>query len=262
MTQLHNDANIYKKIVYPDKSMSDHDIEQRLAAIASLDATVSYPFIIRAFRAYEQSKLSRADLLRCLLLIESFLVRRAVCDVPRQGLNKLFVQWCKGYAVKDTASWLAHEMASGETSSRRFPDDNEFAKAVRSKPLYEKKLFPRLMLVRIEESYEHRERPDLRSATIEHVLPQVSSPAWSAALGPRASVLHAELVDTLANLTLSAYNSEMGNKAFGEKKAILRQSNIVMNRWICEQETWDAATIGKRADLLVSKALELWPSRV
>jgi hypothetical protein len=100
---------------------------------------------------------------------------------------------------------------------------------------------------------------NLTEATIEHVLPQTLTEMWRLELGSDADQIHGELADTLGNLTLTAYNSEMGNLSFAEKKERLATSHIELNRWIYEQQRWTDAEIMARAELLVARALEIWP---
>jgi hypothetical protein len=142
--------------------------------------------------------------------------------------------------------------------ARRWPTDAEFRTALQSQPQYGKKS-TRHLLVTLEEYWHHKEQVDLAAATIEHVLPQTLTHAWRLELGANADRIRAELADTLGNLTLTAYNSELANLPFAEKKARLATSHIELNRWICEQPQWTDAEIKTRADLLVDSALQIWP---
>ena len=76
---------------------------------------------------------------------------------------------------------------------------------------------------------------DLSLATIEHVLPQTLTDSWGWELGNDSERIHAELVHTLGNLTLTGYNTELSNLSFIDKKAKLANSHIELNRWICDQ---------------------------
>ena len=54
----------------------------------------------------------------------------------------------------------------------------------------------------------------MAQATIEHVLPQTVTAEWETELGPDFEKVHARLIDTFGNLTLTGYNSELGNIPF------------------------------------------------
>lgn len=61
-------------------------------------------------------------------------------------------------------------------------------------------------------------RLDSGEYTIEHIMPQKLTPAWTSELGQDAENIHGEWLHTLANLTLTAYNSKYSNAPFSEKK--------------------------------------------
>ena len=116
----------------------------------------------------------------------------------------------------------------------------------------------RLILETLEDDHAHKEPASYERATIEHVLPQTMSPEWRLALGADADALHEEWSDTIGNLTLTGYNSELSNSPFAEKRALLEKSNFVLNRWIAARDVWDAATIQERAGVLFAKASKIW----
>lgn len=236
----------------------DKAIRDRLENITDLKVTTSYPLLLRLFDARQTKQINSAELEKCLGLIESFIVRRAVCGVPTNALNKLFIQWAKSFPDTDHAQWLRDSMSSGGVG-RRFPKDAEFAGAFLNQPQYRRGT-TRFILCRLEKSFEHRERVDLSTATIEHVLPQTLNQEWREDLGPESEEIHATLLDTFGNLTLTAYNAELGNLPFSAKKLKLRNTHIELNRWILEQENWRATEIEGRAKQLLDKANQIWPS--
>ena len=147
-------------------------------------------------------------------------------------------------------------MASG-TAARRFPKDAEFAEAFLNHPQYGRGT-TRFILMRLEKSFEHKEEVNLSKATIEHLLPQSLSPEWKNELGENAEDIHTTLINTFGNLTLTAYNAELGNLPFADKKTKLENTHIELNRWILQQEHWRAAEIETRAKYLLRKANQIW----
>ncbi|HEY5704160.1 MAG TPA: HNH endonuclease family protein [Terrimicrobiaceae bacterium] len=116
----------------------------------------------------------------------------------------------------------------------------------------------RHILLRLEAAFDHKEKVDLGTATIEHVLPQTLTDEWRAELGNDPDTLHASLVDTLGNLTLTGYNAELGNLPFAEKKAKLHNTHIELTRPILALDRWGEKEISERAETLLKKAEELW----
>lgn len=101
--------------------------------------------------------------------------------------------------------------------------------------------------------------------TIEHVMPQSPSEEWIAMLekdcedGETGWELHALMVHTLGNLTLTAYNAKLGNDEFEEKKQLLADSGLAMNREIAQASSWGRAEILDRARALAEKIIKIWP---
>jgi hypothetical protein len=78
-------------------------------------------------------------------------------------------------------------------------------------------------------------------------------------LGSDAAQVHHELLHVVGNLTLSALNSEMGNKPFAAKKDTLSNSNFEMNKEIAKESEWTAEQIRARSERLAKRALTIWP---
>jgi len=77
-------------------------------------------------------------------------------------------------------------------------------------------------------------------------------------LGPNAESIHQKVQHTLGNLSLTGYNSELGNMCFADKVELLTDSHIVMNKWICQQKVWTEEQINQRASLLAEAAKKIW----
>ncbi|HZZ42614.1 MAG TPA: HNH endonuclease family protein [Tepidisphaeraceae bacterium] len=61
------------------------------------------------------------------------------------------------------------------------------------------------------------------------------------------------------NLILTGHNAELGNLPFSDKKKLLANTHIELNRWILEQNVWGAEEIISRADVLLNTSKQLWP---
>lgn len=59
---------------------------------------------------------------------------------------------------------------------------------------------------------------DNNTYTIEHIMPQHLTPAWTEALGEDYAKIHATWLHRLANLTLTGYNPHLSNNSFPEKR--------------------------------------------
>jgi uncharacterized protein with ParB-like and HNH nuclease domain len=234
------------------------NIRNYLENIKELKVTTAYPLLLRLFNAREIDLIDDSDLEECLGLVESFIVRRAICGVQTNQLNKLFIQWSRNFPEINHSQWLHRSLSSG-TANRRFPKDAEFAEAFKNHTQYGRGS-TRFILCRLERSFNHREVVDLSNATIEHILPQSINQAWKDEIGLDADKVHSTLVHTFGNLTLTAYNPELSNSPFSKKKELLQNTHIELNRWIIKQENWQELQIRQRADDLLVIANKLWMS--
>ncbi len=254
--QMTTFATMYSSILSPEQE-ADPNIRRRLKNLKELDVGTSYPLLLRLLEARHRGVLTTTDLEACLGLIESFVVRRAIAAVPTNALNKLFLQWARQFPTDNHASWLLTSMSSG-AGGRRFPNDAEFGDAFKYQRQYGRG-YTKWVLVKLEQSFEHKEQVNLAETTIEHIMPQTITDAWVQELGGTvANDVHARYLDTFGNLTLTGYNAELGNLPFAEKKAKLENSHIEMTRELLKEDRWTDSRIEDRASRLLTIARNLW----
>ena len=171
----------YQKFLHPSEEV-DLKIGKKLHSILELDSTVFYPLLIRLYRSWEQEQISVEDLLKSLDLLESYYVRRLVCGVPTNGLNKITLELCLNLPAAKPDDWLRERLTHGY-GSRRCPSDQEFFEALVIQRIYPRRKIARYMLIALEEANLHKEPVETASATIEHVMPQTLTEHWKVALG-------------------------------------------------------------------------------
>jgi uncharacterized protein with ParB-like and HNH nuclease domain len=246
----------YGKFLKPDGE-GNRGIADRLKGIQELDSSVFYPLLLRLYRAREQDALGIDGLVHCLDFLESFYVRRLVCGVPTNALNKITLELCLNLPETNQESWLRDKLVQG-AGRRRWPSDEEFAEALVIQKIYPRRRIARYMLIALEEAYNHKEPVEPRTATIEHIMPQTLSEEWKADLGADHVHLHDKWLDTFGNLTLTGYNSELGNAPFHEKKDKLQNTHFELSGRILDQLSWGAAEIESRGKELAKLALGRW----
>ncbi len=255
MEAMRTCGGFYAKFLSPELE-TNGAIRRRLEHLKDLEVKTSFPLLLRLFAARNDRVLNDEDLEKCLGLVESFAVRRSVCGVPTNALSKLFLQWARNFPSSAHLAWLHTAMSDGK-GNRRFPRDEEFAEAFSKAPQYGRGATV-FVLHELEKSFEHKEAVDLSATTVEHVLPQTLTKEWIAELGEDAEATHARLLNTIGNLTLTGYNSELQNAPFAEKKTRLQTTHIELNRWILAQPVWRADQIEARAQVLLPIATALW----
>ncbi len=258
LEDLNRHGLIYHKFIHP-QSESDIELSHRLEPFKRLKVTVVYPLLLRLFDALESGRLTRLQIIECLWILESFIIRRSVCKKPSNELRRIFPPV---FEAAGGAGPNFVEAFRKQLGGNRCPDDETFNKALLSEPLYgstDKNTRLRLMLERLERSYGHKEPADFSNATIEHVLPQSPTTEWLEQLGEEAATNWIKLVHAFGNLTLTAYNSELSNQPYAAKKLALMQSNFVLNHLFRDYSVWNEQNIQERGRILVSQALQVWP---
>ena len=259
LRRLREASTDYARFGKPERE-EDADAQRVLRTLQLLKQTTPYPLLLELWAAHREGRVSRDELRETARAVESFVVRRLVCSVPTNQLQRLFVSWAhelREERPSDAVRWLRERMASGQ-KGRRWPDDTEFAAALKNEPLYGGRA-ARVVLERLERSYPHNEPADLSRATIEHVLPQKLTPLWADHLGAEAERVHEACKNLLGNLTLSGYNSELSTKPFKEKRVLLAQSHFNLNHDIAHRDRWDEAAIRGRGETLARRACKVWP---
>ena len=239
------------------RAASDVGIETGIGRLRRWDVATANPFILKLLERHGADFVSTQDVESCLQIIESFNVRRAVCAVPTNQLKRVFLSMTKDMPATQIPRWLAQALAAG-ASGRRWPKDDEFRESFQRYRAYANVDRCKFLLETIEAQHSHKEQATFDRATIEHVLPQTLSDEWRSTLGDRADEIYDKWLDLLGNLTLSAYNSELSNKPFSEKKKLLGDSHFEMNQWIAARDSWTEADLLERTDELFTRARLIW----
>lgn len=80
-------------------------------------------------------------------------------------------------------------------------------------------------------------------------------------LGEDYADIHSKYIGTIGNLTLTGYNSSLGNKSFLEKRDMekgFKDSRLKLNKYLTEINEWNEETINTRANKLFKIASNIW----
>ena len=258
LRDFHRFSNHFAQVVGIDRSGLASTTAERLRRLNQWGVYVTRSFLMKALDRVQSRVVSVEDLNIVLAMMESFLVRRTLCGVRSNQLRRVFARMAAQVDFNDFAEsswyWLAERSY--------WPRDDEFRNGFMRFRLYNPSGLNRAMLIltRLERSLSGKEKAVVNKAiTIEHVMPQALSDEWRAELGSDASEIHAELLHTIGNLTLTGYNSELGNKPFSEKKRCLAKSKFSLSDSITDCAEWNAETIQQRARDLADRAVKIWP---
>lgn len=259
LEDLAKHAVFYERFLFPDQEPNEL-LRAALWRIRRMEVGVSYPFLLRCYAQHSAGQLSLDEFIDILKVLENFLIRRFVSNVPTYGLNKIFpplfaqIQRAKSKTLCDGLKVVLQ--------SKNYPKDYDFRAKLKDAKLYgpgDRITKTKLILEALESAYEHKEQVPYDKLTIEHVIPQTLSDDWKTQLGSDWQMVHELYLHTLGNLTLTAYNSELSNAPYAVKRKLLQESHIELNRSFGNYETWTAQTIDDRAAALSEMAMSVWP---
>lgn len=226
---------------------------------------VPAPLVMRLFDCYESlGTLPEQEFVKAIGLIESYVFRRAICGEQTRGYWQVFANLAHRIDPDRPFESLTIGIAR-QRDNYRFPDDDEFRKALEDRDIYGKRVCFDL-LDRLE-NHDTREPTDTSQLSIEHIMPQNEKlvPEWREMLGDDWREVQRQWLHRLGNLTLTGYNSTYSDRPFEVKKTIpggFAESAVRLNRFVREQAVWTAREMERRGREQARRALAIWPPLV
>lgn len=242
------------------------EVNKALAGLRKLKQTTVYLFLFRVFDDYENGIINKNELARVLKMLLSYSIRRLVCEIGSNTLRGLYkTLYGRVFEQKENKNTYYDSLVSfflQQTSKNTIPSDNEFVTALQEKNLYSKNALCKYLLCAIEN--QGKETLDTENLSIEHIMPQNKnlSMSWQKMLGENWQSVHEKYLHTLGNLTLTGYNSELGDKPFEKKKEKLEESIThiaVLYSDVKDKSEWNSVNMEKRAKRLAEIILKLFP---
>ena len=242
------------------------EVNKALAGLRKLKQTTVYLFLFRVFDDYENGIINKNELARVLKMLLSYSIRRLVCEIGSNTLRGLYkTLYGRVFEQKEKKNTYYDSLVSfflQQTSKNTIPSDNEFVTALQEKNLYSKNALCKYLLCAIEN--QGKETLDTENLSIEHIMPQNKnlSMSWQKMLGENWQSVHEKYLHTLGNLTLTGYNSELGDKPFEKKKEKLEETIThiaVLYSDVKDKSEWNSVNMEKRAKRLAEIILKLFP---
>lgn len=242
---------------------NDKDLKLLWDQLRALDISVCYPFLMRIYADYESQLITKLDFIIIIKATISYVVRRVICDIPTNSLNKTFATFYPRIKKDKYVSSILSEYVLKD-SYRAFPTDEEFKTKFITKELYKTRI--RNYILEALENHNHKEPISItgNGYTVEHIMPQNQnlSQEWQVMLGPDWKETHNTYLHTIGNLTLTGYNSELSDNPFEVKQEIpggFKSSHLRLNDFLGDLPKWDKDEITKRSAVLAEQAVAIWP---
>ena len=255
-------ANLYVVFIMEDNKFSP-EINGFMSDLRLIDQSTIYPFLLPVFEDFDKNLIDESEIRKVLNFFIVYSVRRLITGVPSNSLrgfyktlyNRIFKdQTHKSHYFDSILSFFMQL-----NTKDRVPTDDEFKNSLINGNLYQKKNLCKMLLTTIENNNSN-ETLDVKTLTIEHILPQTLNEVWLHELGENAEDIWSKYVHTLGNLTITGYNSELGQKSFNDKKSIIKNHSKAnkLNESIISASNWSLEEIINRAMKLADRLLEIF----
>lgn len=255
----------YYKLINPLQE-TDLDIRKRIININYIEVNVAYPFLIQVFLDYKHKKIDKANLLKVLDLIESFVIRRFITELPTNSLNKIFMSLYSKIELDNYVASMAKALLL-KTGNESFPRDEEVKDKLKTKDLYSANVKNKKYLLQKMEEYNNPEPvmiKDNPAITIEHIFPQKPCEEWRDDISQEDyNLLQNKYLHTIGNLSLTGGNQKLGNARFIDKRDKedygYRASNIWLNNELSNYDRWGMEEFNQRFEVIAQRFIDVWP---
>lgn len=278
-------AHYYQQVT--EAKLSTAKLSEKMRHICNIETDVTNVFFIQFFKYASANNLSEDEIFKVIDLVENYLARRIVCNMPGNALTQVFCALHKD-VLKSIEEYSSANVELGNSYSdiltyhimRRdgnyqLPRDMQFVESIKTRDTYHMlKPFQIFLFERLENSV-HGEYNDVatdmkkKDATIEHIMPQTLNGDWKAMLGDNYEEIQDKYLHTFANLTLTGINSELSNKPFEIKRDGKKIGNeiypgyknskyrLTKNVTLCDK--WTEIELQNRCNEIVATFLRLYP---
>jgi hypothetical protein len=171
----------YNKLVNPGKE-NDREIRRHIGYINSVKVNVSYPFLMKVYDDYSKSRIDKQTFIEVLELIQSWVFRRIILNLPSNALNKIFMRLYEDVDVNNYVESIKVSLAR-KKGRMRFPKDGETKEQLKKRDVYSLKNDTLRYILERLENHNNKERVTIdEGITIEHIFPQHPVSAWREAL--------------------------------------------------------------------------------
>ena len=278
-------AHYYQQVT--EAKLSTAKLSEKMRHICNIETDVTNVFFIQFLRYASANSLSEDEIFKVIDLVENYLARRIVCNMPGNALTQVFCALHKD-VLKSIEEYSSANVELGNSYSdilayhimRRdgnyqLPRDMQFVESTKTRDAYHMlKPFQIFLFERLENSV-YGEYNDVatdmkkKDATIEHIMPQTLNGDWKAMLGDNFEEIQDKYLHTFANLTLTGINSELSNKPFEIKRDGKKIGNeiypgyknskyrLTKNVTLCDK--WTEIELQNRCNEIVATFLRLYP---
>ena len=211
--------------------------------------------------------ISTAQLSDIITVLNSYLMRRALCDLDTSSISNYFPTLlketlvdCNGDFSNIVVVFKKDLVNRNKGNAMEMPDDKKLEERILNANMYNLRTWLTIFLCKLE-SEDNPAPVDFSKLSIEHLMPQKPTQEWCDALQTDADTYEQNL-HRLGNLTLAARpdNSKMSNNVWEYTTRILAStSHLKLNEAILKKSHWTIGDIDERTRSLISSIIRLYP---
>lgn len=280
LNDITESAEIYQQLILPEKC-TIQKWQVPLLDLQHVQAAPSYMLLLYLVKKQKTLNLNDKTIVDIIELLVKFFIRRNLTDTPNtRELDRMFMGIINDIETQVPQRQKVYELIKNELASVS-ADINRFIEALMGKIYDENRDGTRFVLCKLAENgfakkivkdLWDRDKKGNYIWTIEHVFPEGDNipEEWIVMMtGNKTKVAEAkkiqkDYVHRLGNLTLTGYNSSLGNKSFNTKKNhidahgnfIGYRNGIINNDDIVKAKKWNKDNIKRRTVALVKEAID------
>jgi len=208
-------------------------------------------------------------------IIESYIVRRVIADLPQKSYNTFFAKLHKNIiktmpnnSLNNTNNYINYlnNYLFSIKNEQRCPDTQEIQSKILTTDMYNNGIYGRFILSKIESKLK-RTRYSFSALfdfpkkllQIEHIMPQTPDyKSWEI-----SKDLHTQFLNTLPNLTLTMHNTELSNLDFMSKRTVVfgyDNDEFALNKYFSDNNitSWNKDAITSRSIWLSNEIDKIW----
>lgn len=260
-------AKIFNLLMNKDVNKIDKKLKDAIEDFRKVNSDIPMAIVMEFYQIHRKRLISTDVFVSLICAINTYMIRRSLCDMNSQNISKLFptvlkkvLEKCNG-DYTDVLKYLNQEMVGNmaSTSGSYMPTDKQMMELLLNANVYKRPAL-RIVLDRLE-LYNNPAPVNLNNLSIEHLMPQTPTEEWLEELDTDMET-YLENLHRLGNLTLAAKkdNSKMSNLMWGYKNEVLKETaHLKLNLELMKIDKWDMAKIDIRTKELIEKICTIYP---
>lgn len=281
LDEISDNAAIYAGIILNKTDTLSSELREGFLDLQRVQGAPSYLFILYLLKHKVALGVDDHDVVDICKLLVNFFIRRNITDTPpTRDMTRIFMSYVEAieqneYRGADVYTNLRNMLISVSAS------DEFFEEKLRG-PVYDDNsgatrfilcmMAKRGMTRENEQDLWRKTNSNQYVWSIEHIFPQGPNipESWVNMIAggdrEKAKEYQSLYVHTFGNLTITGYNSTLGNKAFREKKErkdnngqyIGYRNGLNLNDDVCDKDEWTVDIIKARTDRMVKEIIAMF----